>query len=220
VGDDVEPIERTPAADRAELTRRWSALHHDIDPASMPLLGRWLRCMWAGGRLLARAGVPPTAVTMTGVACAAGAVALSGTRPAAAGGAVVVTALCDGLDGATAVAGGRATRSGAVADAIADRMCDGAFAAVLWRRGVPGWAAATAAAFAWGVDTLRRVRRVPAKVTVAERPTFTICAALACASASFARGRWPARLSAAVWIVAGAVGTAQLLRTPTPTDET
>ena len=127
---------------------------------------------------------------------------------------MVAAALCDGLDGATAVVGGRATRLGARADAVADRLCDGAFAAVLWRRGAPGWAAASAAGAAWGVDTLRRVRRVPDRVTVAERPTFTICAALACASAGFTHGRWPARLSAAVWIGAGAIGVGQLLRTP------
>ncbi len=203
-----------PDPDRPELARRWSALHHDIDPNGMPLLAGWLRFMWTGGRVLSRAGVPPTAVTVAGVACAAGAVRLAGTHPVAASGAVVAAALCDGLDGATAVVGGRATRLGARADAVADRLCDGAFAAVLWRRGAPGWAAASAAGAAWGVDTLRRVRRVPDRVTVAERPTFTICAALACVSAGFTTGRWPAQLSATVWIGAGAVGVGQLLRTP------
>lgn len=213
MGDPVDSW--TPAGERTELARRWSALHHDIDPYSMPLLAGWLRLMWAGGRVLSGAGVPPTAVTVAGVACAGASVGLAGERPAIATAAVVAAALCDGLDGATAVVGGRATRSGALADAVADRVCDGAFAAVLWRRGAPGWLAASAAAFAWGVDSVRRVRRVPDKVTVAERPTFTICAALACASAPFTRGRWPARLSAAVWIGAGVIGVGQLLRTPT-----
>ena len=214
MGDPVDSW--TPAGDRAELARRWSTLHHDIDPDTMPLLAGWLRLMWAGGRVLAGAGVPPTAVTASGVACAGAAIRLAAERPGLATAAVVAAALCDGLDGATAVVGGRATRMGAVADAVADRVCDGAFAAVLWRRGAPAWLAASAAGAAWGVDTLRRVRRVPDTVTVAERPTFTICAALACASATFTRGRWPARLSAAVWIGAGAVGVGQLVRTPTP----
>lgn len=200
-------------SDRDELARRWSALHHGIDPRSMPLLGGWLRLMWAGGRVLARAGVPPTAVTVAGVVTAAGAVALAADRPVAAGLAVVGAAVCDGLDGATAVVAQRQSRSGRVADAIADRLCDGAFAAVLSRRGVPAPVAAAAVASAWGVDTLRRVRRVPDRVTVAERPTFTICAALACVSAPVTRGTWPARLSAGVWIGAGAVGIVQLLRT-------
>lgn len=198
------------------LAERWSQLHHGIDPYSMPLLARWLRLMWRGGRLLDRFGVPPTAVTVTGVGVALGSVALAADRPLAAGAGVVGAALCDGLDGATAVVGQRVTRSGAVADAIADRICDGAFALVLWRRGAPASLAATAAGFAWGVDTLRRVRRIPARVTAAERPTFTVCAALACVSAPFTRGRWPAMLSAGVWIGAGAVGMGQLMSTPVP----
>ncbi|GGL94137.1 hypothetical protein GCM10011594_12520 [Nakamurella endophytica] len=189
-------------------------MHHGIDPGRVPLLGRWLRGMWVGGRLLSRAGVPPTAVTGAGVGLAGAAVALAARHPVAAGAAVLGAALCDGLDGATAIVGGRATRSGAVADAVADRLSDGAFALVLWRRGAPGWSAATAVGAAWGVDTLRRIRRVPARITVAERPTFTICALLACGSALVSPNRWPARLCAAVWTGAGAVGVLQLLRTP------
>ncbi|MBE7188107.1 CDP-alcohol phosphatidyltransferase family protein [Jatrophihabitans endophyticus] len=195
---------------RAELERRWSALHHDIDPDAVPLLGPWLRLVWAGGWALDRAGVPPNAVTVAGVAAAAGAVALAGAHPAAAGAAVVAAALCDGLDGATAVVGDRATRSGAVLDAVADRLGDGAFAAVLWRRGAPPRLAAAAAGTAWAVDGLRRARRTPDRITAAERPTFTICALAACAAGSFTRRRWPATVSAAVWLGAGAVAFVQL----------
>lgn len=177
------------------------------------LLG-WLRLMWAGGRVLGRAGVPPTLVTAGGVTLAAGAVRMAAERPGAAALAVVGAAVCDGLDGATAVATNAPTRAGAVADAVADRLCDAAFAAVLWRRGATGRAAGAAAGLAWGVDTVRRLRGVPARVTVAERPTFTICAALACASAAFTSGRWAPRLCTAVWIGAGVVGLEQLRRTP------
>lgn len=205
---------RTPGAGSDELASRWSQLHHDIDPHRVPLLFGWLRLMWAGGRVLDRARVPPTAVTVTGVCAAVGALAVARDHPLAACGGVAVAALCDGLDGATAVVGGRASRSGAIADAIADRVCDGTFALVLWRRGAPGWSAGTAAALAWGVDALRRRRRIPARITVAERPTFTICAALACAAAPDVAGTGPARAGAAVWIGAGAAGIVQLLRTP------
>ncbi|MBM9468893.1 CDP-alcohol phosphatidyltransferase family protein [Nakamurella leprariae] len=198
-----------PAGD---LGQRWSSLHHGIDPTAVPLVRRWLGLMWAGGRVLSRAGIPPTAVTAAGVALAGGAVALARDRPGPAAVAVIGAALCDGLDGATAVVGDRATRSGALADAVADRLCDGAFAAVLWRRGAPSRAAATAAGLAWGVDTLRRVRHVPDRITVAERPTFAICAAATCAAAATTRARWPAGLSAGVWIAAGIVGIGQVLR--------
>jgi phosphatidylglycerophosphate synthase len=205
--------------DRDELTARWSALHHDIDPARMPMVARWLRMMWAGGRVLDRAGIAPTAITAAGVLLAGAAVVVANDRPRVAGVAVIGAALCDGLDGATAIVSGRATRSGAWADAVADRVCDGAFAAVLWRRGAPARTALTAAGLAWGVDILRRVRRMPDRVTVAERPTFTICAAVACASSVVMDGERAARISAAVWIAAGTVGVAQLLSTPPPAEE-
>jgi phosphatidylglycerophosphate synthase len=167
--------------------------------------------MWAGGRVLDRFGVSPTTVTATGVTLAAAAVAAAEHHPQLAGAAVVGAALCDGLDGATAIVGGRVTRSGALADAVADRLCDGAFAAVLWRRGAPAGAALTAAGLAWGVDILRRVRRVPDRITVAERPTFTICAAVACASSLVIDGERGARISTSIWITAGAVGIVQLI---------
>jgi phosphatidylglycerophosphate synthase len=205
--------------DHAELRRRWSGLHHDIDPTQVPVVARWLPIMWAGGRVLDRAGVAPTAVTAAGVVLAAAAVAAADGHPQAAGVAVIGAALCDGLDGATAIVGDRVTRTGARADAVADRLCDGAFAAVLWRRGAPAGAALTAAGLAWGVDTLRRVRRMPDRVTVAERPTFTICAAVACVASLVCDGDRAARISSAVWITAGAVGVAQLLRTPRPSSE-
>lgn len=201
-------------ADRDELATRWSALHHDIDPSRMPLLTGWLRLMWRGGHVLAAAGVPPTAVTITGVGLAGSAVALAPRHPAAAGAAVLVAALCDGLDGAVAVVAQRATRHGRIADAVADRLSDAAFALVLQRQGAPSRLVGAAVAGAWGVDTLRRVRRVPARVTVAERPTFTICALLACGATAITGRPRPARASAVVWLGASAVGVVQLARTP------
>ena len=202
-----------PAADAGARSRRWSDLHHGIDPHGVPLLAGWLRGMWTVARPLAAVGVPPTAVTVTGVALAGSAVLVAPRHPTLAACAVASAALCDGLDGAVAVVGGRATPSGRRADAVADRLCDVAFATVLGRLGAPRWAAASAAGLAVGVDTLRRVRRTPDRITVAERPTFTICTVLAGLSA--ARGpRQSAAISAGVWIAAGAVGVGQLLRRP------
>src|SRR3954453_14322934 len=152
--------------------QRWSALHHGIDPARVPLLSRWLRLMWAAAAHLR--GVPPTAVTALGVVLALDAVLLAPGRPGWAALAVVLAAVCDGLDGAIAVVADRATRAGAVADAVADRVADAAFAAVLWRCGVHWGLAALCALGAVGIDLLRRLRRVPARITVGERPTWTV----------------------------------------------
>ena len=207
------PVDDGDAAARAA---RWSQLHHGIDPAGVPVLSGWLRLMWGLARPLARAGVPPTALTATGVLLAGGALAAAGPRPALSAACVGLAAVCDGLDGAVAVVGGRATGYGRVADAVADRVCDVAFAGVLARLGAPPWSTGTAAGLALGVDTLRRVRRTPDRITVAERPTFTICAILAGLGTAAFGGRRPATAAAGVWITAGVIGVAQLLATPSP----
>ena len=107
---------RTPLSgiDPAE---RWSQLHHGIDPKGVPLLLPWLRLLWWLARPLR--GVPPTAITVLGAVLAVDAAVLAANHPGWAALAVVLAALCDGLDGAVAVVAGRATRSGAVADALA-----------------------------------------------------------------------------------------------------
>jgi CDP-diacylglycerol--glycerol-3-phosphate 3-phosphatidyltransferase len=194
--------------------RRWSALHHDIDPQRVPLLLPYLRAMWWLARPLRR--VPPTAITVVGVGLAAAAVGLAADAPGAAVVLVFAAGLCDSLDGAVAVLGGTASHSGAIADAVADRVTDVAFAAVLWRCGAPWPLALACAASAVGVDCLRRVRHVPWRITVGERPTWTIDAALACLVHAVADARWPVVVCAAVWLAAGGTALAQLLTTTRP----
>jgi CDP-diacylglycerol--glycerol-3-phosphate 3-phosphatidyltransferase len=188
--------------------QRWSALHSGIDPAGVPLLLPWLRFVWLLARPLR--AVPPIALTALGVLLAADAVLLAGPVPAAAAGAVVLSVLCDALDGAVAVLASRASRFGARADAVADRLCDAAFAAVLWRCGVPWPVALACGVAACAVDVLRRVRRVPSRITAGERPTWTICTVLACGSAAVTSQAWPVLVCAAVWLAAGVIALGQL----------
>ena len=195
---------------------RWSRLHHGIDPAGVPLLRGWLRLLWTLAGPAARLGVAPTAVTVLGVLLAGAAVLTTAAVPVAALLLVVAAAVCDGLDGAVAVLAERATPAGARADAVADRLVDALFAAVLWRCGVPAWLAVIAAVTAVGVDLLRRARHVPTVITVGERPTWTVCAALACLCAALSDARWPVLICAAVWLAAGAVAAGQLLRAHPP----
>jgi CDP-diacylglycerol--glycerol-3-phosphate 3-phosphatidyltransferase len=197
-----------------DLPQRWSRSHHGIDPTQIPLLSGWLRLMWTVARGLAWLRIPPTAVTVSGVGLAVAAVLVAGPLPMLAAALVLLAALCDGLDGALAVVSDRVTRLGAYADAVADRCSDVAFALVLWRCGAAWPLAAAAAVLAVGVDTLRRIRRVPDRITVAERPTFTVCATLAGVSAAAAGRGWPQLICAAVWLAAGCVAVAQLLGTP------
>jgi len=186
---------------------RWSALHHGIDPRGVPLFLPWLRLLWWLARPLR--AVPPTAITALGVVLALDAAFLAASHPGWAAVAVVLAALCDGLDGAVAVVAGRATRFGAVADAVADRLADVAFAAVLWRAGAPLGLAAVCGALAVGVDGLRRWRHVPTRITVGERPSWTVCAALAGISAAVTTAGWPVVTCAAVWCGLGVLALAQ-----------
>lgn len=194
--------------------QRWAELHHGIDPAAVPLLRPWLRVVWTLARPLVALRVPPTAITVLGVALAAGAALLAASNPWSAAGAVLLAALCDGLDGAVAVVGDRATRLGASADALADRLADAAFAVVLWRCGTSWGLALACGSLALGVDVLRRLRRVPALITVGERPTWTICAALACGASAVSATSWPVLVCAAVWAAAGAAAVLQLTGRP------
>lgn len=189
---------------------RWSVLHHGIDPAQVPLLSPWLRTMWWLVRPLAAVRVPPTLITALGVVLAVDGALLASGHPWAALVTVLLAALCDALDGAVAVVGDRATRAGAIADAVADRICDVLFAVVVWRCGAPWWAALGCGAVALGVDLLRRVRRVPARITVAERPSWTVCTVLACASSAVTSTAWPVDVCAGVWLGLGLVGLAHL----------
>ena len=197
---------RTPLSgiDPAE---RWSQLHHGIDPKGVPLLLPWLRLLWWLARPLR--GVPPTAITVLGAVLAVDAAVLAANHPGWAALAVVLAALCDGLDGAVAVVAGRATRSGAVADALADRLADLAFAAVLWRAGAPLGLAAVCGALAVGIDLVRRLRHVPTRITVGERPSWTLCAALAGISAAASSAQWPVLTCAGVWCGLGVVALTQ-----------
>jgi phosphatidylglycerophosphate synthase len=190
--------------------QRWSAGHHGIEPARVPLLLPWLRFIWLLARPLVR--VPPTAITALGVLLALDAVLLAGSLPWAAAIAVVAAAVCDSLDGAVAVLAERTTRFGAGADAVADRISDAAFAAVLWRCGAPWWLALVCGCLALGVDAVRRMRHIPTVITVGERPTWTICAGLAAVSAAITSASWPVLVCAAVWVAVGAVALAQVTR--------
>ena len=195
-----------PAAD-------WSRLHGGLDPARVPLLRPWLDAMWRLARPLVRWQVPPLAVTVLGVLLALDAVLLAGPLPAVALAAVLAAVVCDGLDGAVALLAGRSSRCGSFADKAADRVADTAFALVVWRCGAPLWLALLAGSLSLLHEMLRAVLGGPrtTRLTVAERPSRTVCAALACVCAAVSSATWPATVCAAVWAVLAVIGLGQLL---------
>jgi CDP-diacylglycerol--glycerol-3-phosphate 3-phosphatidyltransferase len=209
---------------REEYLAAWARWHGGAEPAGSRLVRGWLSAAYALARPLA--GVPPLAATALGLAVAAAAVV-----PALAGGAWLIAAgvlvglsgLLDSLDGALAIAGGRASRRGFVLDSAVDRLTEAAYAAALWVAGAPGWLAAVFGALCWLPDYLR-ARAGQAGVTetgaisVWERPTrvamtgFTLGGAgvLAAAGAGAATSSAVVTAGAAVGALLGAVGVGQL----------
>jgi phosphatidylglycerophosphate synthase len=191
----------------------WAELHHGLDPARIPLLRPWLWLMRLLARPLARARVPALAVTVVGAVLAVDALLFAHRLPWVALVLVLLSVVCDGLDGAVAVLSSSASRIGSVADKIADRVSDSAFALVLWRCGAPWWLAVLAGSLSLvheGVRSLIGGARL-SRITVAERPTRVICTVLACGCAGVSHAGWPPTVCAAVWVGLAVVGVVQLV---------
>ncbi|HXV91763.1 MAG TPA: CDP-alcohol phosphatidyltransferase family protein [Pseudonocardia sp.] len=200
----------------------WSALHGGVEPAAV--VRRWV----TGVQRLAGAGplsrVPPDVISAAGVVAAAGAVAAAaggGRWPLGALALVVLAGVLDGLDGAVALATGRARPLGAVVDGVADRLGDLLLVAVLAVLGAPAqWCLAVA-----GLVLLHEYLRVAARaagmpgigaVTVAERPTRIVVVAVACLGSGTLPAGTPltgwdwATVSAVLWVALGVTGLVHL----------
>ncbi len=190
----------------------WSARHHGLDPARVPLLRGWLRGVDVLARPLASAGVPPMAVTVAGAVLAVTAALLVPGLPWLGLVLVAASVTCDAVDGTLAQQADRVSAAGARADAVADRVADVAFAAVVWRCGAPLWLAALAGGLSLAHEAYRAVRggRLRVRVTVDERPGRAICTLLAAGTAGVSDAAWPPTVCAAVWAGLGLVGLAQL----------
>ncbi|MFD7659388.1 CDP-alcohol phosphatidyltransferase family protein [Actinosynnema sp. NPDC059797] len=208
--------------DNLEPVEGWSRLHGQDVSGSRLAVG-WIRFVHVIARRLPGA-VSPDALSACGVVTALGAVgaASAGGRWALlAALLVVVSGVLDGLDGAVALRTGRARPLGAVVDAVADRLADLALVVLLVVLGGPGWLGAAVGA-ALFLHEYARARAQGAgmvgagAVTVAERPTRVVIAAVACLGA----GAWPAgapwlgwswgAVCLALWAVAAVVGGVQL----------
>src|SRR5205085_2935423 len=136
------------------------------------------------------------------VATAAGLlVAVAAVGPAVAGGAWLIatglligcSGLLDSLDGALAIAGGRASRRGFVLDSAVDRLAEVAYALAFWAAGAPGWLAAAFGALCWLPDYLRAragqagVSETGA-ISVWERPTRVAMAGFSLGGAGVVAG--------------------------------
>jgi CDP-diacylglycerol--glycerol-3-phosphate 3-phosphatidyltransferase len=210
---------------REEYLAEWSRWHGGTDPSASRLVHGWLSLAYRLARAVA--WLPPLAATALGLL-----VALAAIGPAAAGGPWLVAAgllvglsgLLDSLDGALALAGGRASRRGYVLDSAVDRLTEAGYAVALWAAGAPGWLAAVFGGLCWLPDYLRaRAGQAgvaeTGSISVWERPTrvamtgFTVGGAGIVAATGLDALASPAAVvtaGAAVGAVLGLVGTAQL----------
>lgn len=213
--------------DRAGYFERWGVLHGGVDPRTSALVRIWLTLTYAVAVPFARRRVPPDALTLLGLMFSLLVVPLAwvgGRWPLLAVVVVVVSGLADSLDGAVAVLTDRATRWGSVLDSVADRCSDIAYVVALLALGGfadrgPVIASAGAAATLVLLQEYARARAAASGmddvgvVTVSERPTRVIGAALFCLGAGLypsAAGTWGAA-GLAFGVVAGVVGLTQLM---------
>src|SRR4051794_24797925 len=209
-----------PVLSRDEYLVAWSRWHGDADPAASRLVHGWLTLAYTLAVPLAR--VPPLAATALGLVVAGAAVGpavAGGTWLIATGVLIGLSGLLDSLDGALAIAGGRASRRGFVLDSAVDRLTEGAYAVAFWAAGAPGWLAAAFGALCWLPDYLRAragqagVHETGA-ISVWERPTRVAMAGFSLGGAGIVAGTGLTDVvvtsGAAVGCLLGLVGTAQL----------
>jgi phosphatidylglycerophosphate synthase len=142
--------------DREQYLAAWARWHGGTDPAASPLVRGWLSGVYTLARPMV--GLPPVAATGLGLLVTGGAVAAAvagGWWLLLAGVLVGLSGLLDSLDGALAIATGRASRRGFVLDSAVDRLTEAAYATALWLAGAPGWLAAVFGALCWLPDYLR-----------------------------------------------------------------
>jgi phosphatidylglycerophosphate synthase len=204
---------------REDYLAAWSRWHGGAGTDGVLVRG-WLSLAYALARLSAR--LSPLAATALGLLAAAAAVlpARAGAPWLLAAGVLVgLSGLLDSLDGALAIATGRASRRGFVLDSVVDRLTEVAYSAALWAAGAPGWLAVSFGALCWLPDYLRaRAGQAGVSETgslsVWERPTRIILTGLtlvgAGALAAFGADRAVVTGGAAVGTALGAVAVVQL----------
>jgi CDP-diacylglycerol--glycerol-3-phosphate 3-phosphatidyltransferase len=204
---------------RQEYLAAWSRWHGGAGTDGVLVRG-WLSLAYALARPSAR--LSPLAATALGLAAACAAVLparAGGPWLLAAGVLVGLSGLLDSLDGALAIATGRASRRGFVLDSVVDRLTEVAYSGALWVAGAPGWLAVAFGALCWLPDYLRaRAGQAGVSETgslsVWERPTRIILTGLTLVGAgvlaAFGADEAVVTGGAAAGTALGAVGVVQL----------
>jgi len=156
---------------REEYFARWSALHGGASVTG--IVKGWLRISYALSRPLVALKISPNLLSLFGVAAAA--FTYSEARRDYCIAILGLSLICDGIDGTVAILSGKASKRGAMVDAICDRVGEAFWALAFYKLGAPAWIVGTAFIFAFTQEYARaRIAglgdyRIDI-VTIAERP--------------------------------------------------
>lgn len=156
---------------RDEFFSTWSHLHLGAQVSG--IVKGWLTISFAIARVLQFFRITPNLLTLAGILFAA--VALFYPTTVIALAFLILSLICDGVDGSVAIIGKRESALGAIADSIADRITEALWFIALYQWGIP--AAFCLALFALAlIQEYARARMASlgfheiGVVTIAERP--------------------------------------------------
>ena len=156
---------------RDDYFARWSELHGGANITGV--VKGWLVISYAISRPLVRLRVSPNALSIIGVVAAVFTYTEAQRNYCIA--LLGISLLCDGIDGSVAILSNKASKRGAMVDALCDRVGETFWALAFYKLGAPAWLIGTAWVLAFTQEYCRaRIAglgdfRIDV-VTVAERP--------------------------------------------------
>ena len=118
---------------RDEFFSTWSHLHLGAQVSG--IVKGWLTISFAIARVLHLFRITPNLLTVAGILFAA--VALFYPTTVIALAFLILSLICDGVDGSVAIIGKRESALGAIADSIADRITEALWFIALYQWGIP-----------------------------------------------------------------------------------
>ena len=125
---------------REEYLAKWSDLHGGASITG--IVKGWLVISFALSKPIVRLRISPNFLSLLGVIAAIFTYVQARHNFALA--ILIFSLLCDGLDGTVAILSGKASKRGAMVDAVADRIGETFWALAFYRLGAPAWLVATA----------------------------------------------------------------------------
>lgn len=156
---------------REDYFQEWSRLHGGA--AITGVVKGWLHISYSLSKPLVYLKISPNVLSLAGVVSAL--VTYLIARHDFAIAFLILSLVSDGIDGTVAILSGKASKRGAMLDAICDRIGETFWALALYKLGAPAWIVASAWVFAFTQEYCRaRIAglgdyRIDV-VTIAERP--------------------------------------------------